>query len=326
MIINIPQLTVVTKWCRRLTCVLLFLGPITSTLYGQLYTDWKFLPQSNHFRSPYAGKLEPRIGTSWQTSNRKLRLDIGSTIDLYGTSYTESLDVLPLNEGDRGHTIDLTFGTDFFTWTRLRAAGSFKFPVEAVDYYFGVNASVSQSLTMIGKQSNERVTMPEYGLRLRVAHISAHLVDGDPSFTNSQSHYITYSREFVDLCLAFDVSGAIFDKAQAHDPHVQVHAGSLWMFHSIPDSLGRINPFIGCDIMCWPFRKTDLTILAGYELRLNTELAKIGENQARVGVKLGRPDTRGILFEAGYYSGRSQYGQHFAEREKYYSLGFALDF
>lgn len=268
-------------------------------------SSWHFIPGSVLVPGPYAGKYEARIGGWRESENDKLRLDIGGSVDI-------------VRYGERGKTRDVfSAGADFFTWTRLRAAGGFKFPVEAVDYYFGIN----------GAWRSESHTGIPFNLRLRLAHISAHLVDGDPSFTSPQQEYITYSREFLDLTVGFDGREMLgIDRAARGLMVIRPYAGAQWLFHTIPDTLGVVTPYAGLDLSWQPGPALPLTFRFGYEARLNTELEPVGEHQARFGVKIGDADSRGVILEGSYYSGRSHYGQHFSSREKFFSLGFAVEF
>lgn len=266
---------------------------------------------SREFLTPVAGKYEARIGGSRESANDKLRLDIGASVELlWHRLYPPPDDPENPLEGYNPYPTFLLFGTDFFTWTRLRAAGGFKFPVEAVDYYFGVNAEYVQ----IGGG-------PE--ARLRVAHISAHLVDGDPSFADTATQYITYSREFADLMVGLDLQYQGFQSNKVIRPYV----GALWLFHTIPDTLGRVTPYAGIDVRLQPF-DAPIVMTLGYEARLNTELEPIGEHLLRLGVGVGKllPTSKSVKIEGSYYSGRSAYGQHFWKRESFWSLGFAVDF
>ena len=265
-------------------------------------SPWHFFPGSVLVPGPYAGKYEARIGGSRESENDKLRLDIGGSVD-----------ILAYNKYRKPQ--EFSFGADFFTWTRLRASGGFKFPVEAVDYYFGINGAF--------KATEEESIFSD--VRVRLAHISAHLVDGDPSFTSPQQEYITYSREFLDATVGFDgkkLLGLRGPKLFALRPY----AGAQWLFHTIPDTLGVVTPYAGLDASWQPGSALPLTFRFGYEARLNTELEPIGEHQARLGMKIGDIDSRGVILEGSYYSGRSHYGQHFSSREKFFSLGFAVEF
>ncbi len=265
------------------------------------------MPVGHVVRMPYAGKYEARIGGSRESANDKLRLDIGASVDLL----TKNVDG---SDGDRDDAAvgRYSFGADFFTWTRLRSAGGFKFPVEAVDYYFGVNGQY------------ESLNGFPFEARLRVAHISAHIVDGDPSFADTATTYITYSREFVDLTLLAPHEIVRIGRGAEVRPYV----GAQWLFHTIPDTLGRVTPYAGFDVRVMPFTTNAIGFKLGYEARLNTELEPIGEHLFRLGVQLGDlfNEERGVSVETSYYSGRSAYGQHFWKRESFWSLGFAVDF
>ncbi|HYF01921.1 MAG TPA: hypothetical protein VEC36_00985, partial [Patescibacteria group bacterium] len=134
-----------------------------------------------------ANPLEGRVGAMYQFADNKLRLDIGNSIDVYK---------LPNR--------DVAFGVDFYTFTRLRSEGNFKFPVETSDYYFGVNFSSSSLRDSKKYYDEESDRTYEVGfkpsLRLRLAHISSHLVDGlaDTSGKLEKKPFV-YSREFADL-------------------------------------------------------------------------------------------------------------------------------
>jgi hypothetical protein len=277
--------------------------------------EWSLGPSSHSFIPPYAGKTEARIGGTREFSNDKLRLDIGGSSDIV-TVKSYSLVPSPISATD-GYRKLLTLGAEFFTWTRLRANDNFKFPVEAVDYYFGINAA--------SDLPNNLLDWGQSTVRLRVAHISAHIVDGDTSFTNPQQKYITYSREFADVMLSL---WAPKDVPHSSRPtwSSRLYLGALWLFHTIPDTLGVLTPYAGFDGEWELMQQFPLTLKLGYEARLNTELEPIGEHLARVGLKLGRYYSRGVVIEGSFYSGRSPYGQHFSQREKFFSLGFAVDY
>ena len=76
------------------------------------------------FRPLTANHLESRIGTFYQHTEERLRLDIGHSLDLFEITNTGFL---------------MRIGGDFFILSRLRSDGRMKFPVETADYYFGFN-------------------------------------------------------------------------------------------------------------------------------------------------------------------------------------------
>src|SRR5687768_4058096 len=118
----------------------------------------------------YAGKYEARIGGSFAPDAEKLRLDIGATVDVL--TIRDSSGVVGSIARERNR---LSVGFDFFTWSRLRSETGFKFPVELIDYYFGFNSGLR-----LARIAGHQPLISE--IRLRLGHISAHKVDGDPSF------------------------------------------------------------------------------------------------------------------------------------------------
>lgn len=263
--------------------------------------------------APYAGRYEARIGGSSEPEAEKLRLDIGASIDILTLRDTTNL-------APRSGATRLSFGADFFTWSRLRSEPNFKFPVEAIDYYFGINAAIR-----LARIAGHAPLISE--VRLRLAHISAHLVDGDRALGDSAWTAPTvYSREFVDAMIAAD--GERLARAIGlGSASIRPYLGALHIFHTIPSLAAATSPYLGVDGWIEPTASLPFVVRAGYELRVNTELdAAIAEHHARLGLKLGRPHTNGLLLETTWYSGRSMYGQSFGQRESYVSLGFGIDY
>ncbi len=253
----------------------------------------------------FSGRYEARIGTSFEPSQDRLRLDIGATHNLlYLTSYSMKEEGGAVRQ-EWERTISV--GADFFTWTRLRATRSFKFPVEAVDYYFGLNSAVRFNTPLL---INE--------LRLRLAHISAHLVDGDTGLAGGSRSVTTYSREFVDLVAA----RLLRPNASSF---LRLYAGAEWPFHAIPDTLANITPYFGAD-GAWVIFSGATTLRGGLEFRPNPDFDGAIELRARVGIKFNRPDATGLLLEAGYNRGRSSYGQYYDRTEEFGWIGFGIDF
>ncbi|MBS1912721.1 MAG: hypothetical protein JST22_12105 [Bacteroidetes bacterium] len=281
------------------------LSLLVPLLCGVLHAQEGFLPADRTVPAPYAGKYEARIGGSRELSGGKLRLDIGGSADLYRIAI-----------GEPGSGGALAFGADFFTWTRLRSTASFKFPVEAVDYYFGLNGSARFRTSVLG----------DMFARLRVAHISAHLVDGDPSFTDPSQRYFTYSREFADLMAGIERTPLDGTSSGGGYLKYRAYLGLLALTHTIPDTLGHLTPYVGADLTAAPSGTSPVALRLGYELRLNSELSTLAEHQLRVGVKVGSVQGKGVTIEGIYYSGRSPYGQHFSEENRSFSLGFAVDY
>jgi hypothetical protein len=169
-------------------------------------------------------------------SERRGRFDPSSFLEPNRFSIVKDLDnpalwliagfghvVLPL--GDPGTNSGL--GLEGLIWSRLRALPDFRFPVETADYFFGAYVSFG------GKDSHSPADW-----RLRVSHISSHLVDGTDSAVVGGSSS-RYSREFIELSKRFDLSDDVI-----------VHAGARWLFHQVQ----AVEPSIALPVsISWRF-------------------------------------------------------------------------
>ncbi|HZK75388.1 MAG TPA: hypothetical protein VFD13_00630 [Candidatus Kapabacteria bacterium] len=116
-------------------------------------------------------------------------------------------------------------GLEGLAWSRLETLTGFRFPVETIDYFFGMFFTKSEGRDVQWK--------------FRISHISSHLVDGtDSVFGGSSSHY---SREFVELTRSTRWNGhedflwtvglrGYFHQVTKIEPWVAVPACFTWRF------------------------------------------------------------------------------------------------
>ena len=95
-----------------------------SKIYSQ--NTIELFPDKLNIHPFTANILEPKVGFIFKSNINELRLDIGNSTDLIHYRYN-------------GNSV-ISFGADMFTFTLLRSEEDFHFPVDAVDYLFGVNA------------------------------------------------------------------------------------------------------------------------------------------------------------------------------------------
>mgnify|MGYP001254029592 CR=1 FL=1 len=262
-----------------------------SFIYGQ--EKLEYFPGELNIQPFTANIIEPRIGCSDFLTQKNVRLDIGTSMDIlhYKKSSNETF----------------SFGADFFTSTRLQTEENFRFPVETIDYLFGVNGGYK-------KIEDNR----EYGLRARISHISAHLVDGehdnDANIWKNGLSPMVYSREFVELFPYYRLCG------------LRVYAGLTYIFHSIPKNVGKGLYQVGFDYFADSFICKDVTPFAAYDFKVSKDdKAYLGNNSVMAGIKFGKYNSRGISVYASYISGRSIHGEYFYRQEHYSSIGFNLD-
>lgn len=237
---------------------------------------------------PYTSAIfEPRIGSVINLDDSNLRLDIGASFDLYRFNLDEKT--------------ELSIGGDFFTYTRLRSEVNFKFPVETSDYYFGVNSAMKF-------EAFEQ----DFATRLRIAHISSHLVDGYSSGGTFFKMPFVYSREFVDLSLAY------IGKSQLLP--FRVYGGGVFVYSTTPSHLNELIPYIGID-----FTKR---LSKYFELSGGLDIRKGESNRTNVAAQLGVNmkffKNFGVFLGYYKYAGSSMHGMFFDNFENYNGIGFQI--
>src|SRR5690606_3847578 len=237
-----------------------------------------------------ANMLEPKAGFSYILGRIELRLDIGSSADIYHLK--------------KDNTV-LSFGADLFTYTRLRGEREFHFPVETIDYLFGVNGGYK-----ISDAENE------YGFRFRLSHISAHFVDGHYDYDingwrNGRTPRV-YSREFIEI-FPFFKSGSF-----------RTYTGLTYLFHTSPKVFGKGIYQLGFDYFFTGISDS-FSPFAALDLKLQKQNKFTGSSIACAGIKFGRYDAKGLSVLLSYYSGKSIHGEYFDLNEEYFTIGLNVD-
>jgi hypothetical protein len=251
----------------------------------------KWFPSDLNIRPFTANFLEPRAGFNYLLGERNIRLDIGTSSDIYRIQNSNKT---------------LSFGADVFTYTRLRSESGFKFPVEAITYFFGINSGYK-----VRKENNE------YGFRFRFAHISAHLVDG--SFDNSINAWrngrnsFIYSKEFFELFPFYSVNS------------FRLYSGFTYIFHTVPTDIGKEIYQAGFDNYFTNLQIKTFTPFIGYDFKLQKIGEYAGSNILTAGIKFGKLNGKGFSISISYYAGKSVQGELYDINESYASLGFNME-
>mgnify|MGYP001025381880 CR=1 FL=1 len=289
----------------RYFCILFFLLLYSTALFAQ---NPRFAFLKSNFEPLLADPKETRIAALVHLNDAGTLLDIGA-----------SLDLLQFDIGaDSLSPATFGLGADFGTFSLLRRLEGFKFPVDAADYIFGINVSWRQPLRTSG-------TPLTLSARLRLSHISAHLIDG--SFDLDRLEWrnarlpFTFSREFIHLTVAISSSFA------------RVYLAYEWLFNTVPVDVARHSaqvglelfsqvawivpcmPFIACDVRLSPIWRPALERTEGYGTTLSVQ----------AGIKTGYAGTRGVRLTYHYYTGLSWRGMYFGERISVSAIGLMLD-
>jgi len=256
-----------------------------------------------------ADPLEPRMGTLFNTAKKDLLLDIGATFDL--------IDFLP----DSSCANKLSFGGHMATYSVLRRTSNFKFPVDAIDYIFGVNASYKTNTVLFGIPG-------EFQGRFRLSHISAHFVDGhvkdgvwDQENVPFQIPFV-YSREFINVQAGFSTQD------------YRAYVGYQLMFHTIPADINPHSMQIGLELYrnnckipgIYPFLATDFKLNPIWDAGKDETDGFAGCINLQVGFKTNPIPQKGMRVVLNYSNGMDHHGMYFYKRTSTTSLGILLDF
>jgi len=256
--------------------------------------SYKIFPGELNIQPFTSNFLEPRMGVFFQSGQNDLRLDIGASKDIF--------------HNDLANSLTLSAGADFFTYTRLRGESDFHFPVDAVDYLFGLNLGLKKKYS----SGNEA------GLRFRLSHISAHFVDGHYDGTSKQwrdqRFPIVYSREFVELMGYYRFAD------------LRVYGGVTHLFHVDPEN---IEPWIlqaGFDSYISSLSFGNFYPFISYDYKLAYTTAYNSNHTAQFGIKFGKPQGSGIRLVFTLYSGKNVHGEYYELNDEYFSTGITVDF
>jgi hypothetical protein len=253
----------------------------------------QFLPSEELFRPIRASIFESRIGVSKNLNDKYLKLDIGYSPDIVSLKTKRNT---------------YSAGVEFFTFSNLRSEDNFKFPVDAIDYYFGLKFSYLRPL---------KKNMSLSG-RLRIAHISSHFEDGHKyERTDTIFTPIVYSREFLDL-------SGILDTRINKRISLRNQFSINLLFHSIPDDFAKVYFQYGFEVNLKITRI--LSVYFSNELRY----VEIKNNwnlniNIETGIKIGKLNSRGVNIFFNYYDGQDYKGQYYDKYLNIKSLGFSID-
>lgn len=242
------------------------------------------------FKPLEASIFEPRNGVTKFTDKKNLKLDIGAGIDIIG-----------LKMGNTSYSL----GADFFTFSNLRSESNFKFPVDAIDYLFGLNVNMQ-------KVHSEKL---KTSYRLRISHVSSHFEDGH-IYENTDTIFtpVVFSKEFIDIAVISDFS-------PYRNFYLRNLLGLNYIFHSIPEEISDVSGQFGIETKYFftkifsAYVSTDLVLSeVNSETNLNISLES--------GISLGSFNSRSVNVYFSYYDGQDYKGQYYG---KYLNnLGFGL--
>jgi len=254
------------------------------------YSDSLYFFNSDRIFVPTeASVIEARVGVTKYTDSKFLELDIGATIDVIGLKKKKT---------------DYSFGVDFFTYSNLRSEDNFKFPVDAIDYLFGVNFNMKKRIK----------SGYEISGRFRISHISSHLQDGhiyertDTIFTP-----FVFSKEFLDLSVVNTLRPSL-------NTELKSMLSVNYIFHAIPEEITKFSGQIGLEGSYY-FTKL-LGVYLSNDINIATVKGKTNLNEnLESGIIFGNMDSKKIRLYFRYYDGQDYRGQYYGNYFNYKGIG-----
>jgi hypothetical protein len=259
------------------------------------------LPGKVLFTPLVASAQEPRTGLRKEIGSSRMKLDIGTTMDL--------LQVTTSN------THVLRMGIDFFTYALSLSNNGLRLQIAAVDGFFGGHITWSPSEEITGMQ-----------LRLRLLHLSAHLIDGsydtDTGRWKDNRLPIPYTRDFGELIAAY--------RGQSRSIHFRVYAGFSYATLVRPSAIERFGLLAGLEGHSTDYPGlllgTPSTIYMAYHFLLSGAPAYTPHHSVEAGIKIGPWASHGVRIYLSYDQGPEVFSQFYDLRRTAWGLGFAFDF
>ncbi len=260
------------------------------------------LPGKALFAPLPASPEEPRVGIRREFGSMRMQLDIGATYDFlafYPSSDTAA----------RFH-----MGVAMFVYALTRSYQGLHLQVDAVDGFFGAH------IVYLHRRATSS-TM----LRLRILHLSSHLIDGH--FRLETKTWIDgqlprpYSRDHAEATAAYRWGTKAWS--------AMLYAGFSQAWFARPGNMVRFNTFQGAvahtsewtgQVWGQPANLyiADHFMLSGVE-RLS------GTNILEGGIKFGEWDGSGIRLFISYRAGTEIYHQYYDVKRNDWGMGFAVD-
>jgi len=265
-------------------------------------SGFNFIPGGTIAPPLMAADQEPRTGIRKEAGSSKLILDIGSTLDIAAYAPDDE------NAGTFGA------GIDFFTYALSTSVAGRRLQIDAVDGFFG--GHLAYRLT---------TASPDLAVRFRIIHRSAHFLDGH--YDNSLQTWrdgqapIPFTRDFGDLLVS---AGWCIG-----DAHIALYSAVSYSTLIRPIEMKRISSVHGIELRSGPALGhalgKPLNLFAACNLSLDGVPAYVGTGTIEAGAKFGDWDGQGIRVVAGYRNGLEMFGQYYAARRAYWSLGLLFD-
>lgn len=248
-----------------------------------------WFPEGRGFTTLTANHEEPRMGIAQEVGNSRMNVAIGNGLDLYQyRSGTDTFRVAAL----------------FFAYALANDHRGYRLKIDAADGYFGIGFSLQ--------------TASPWSFRVRVLHLSAHMVDG---------HYNDELEMWRDGKDPFPFSRNYGEVVAAYQYPVErwllrPYAGFSYAPIVKPVAIRKWTMLAGAEV----HGPGSTHAYGAYHFTLMGTPEVIGSNTIEIGVKFGAWNARGARVFVSYQNGWDTFGEYYNVRREAVAGGFAFDF
>jgi hypothetical protein len=271
------------------------------TIDERFRPGFSFLPGSPLAVPFPADYEEPRIGIRKDVGSSRITLDLGSMFDLIGYTGTRT--------GPAYRA-----GVDAFATALTSTTGEHRLQVDAADGYIGGHLTYA-----------DRTQDPRFTIRLRVLHLSGHLIDGSWDRQTGQwkdgKQPVPFTRNFIEIAAAWTFPVGMISST--------VYTGFRYSFFVRPSTLAHPATLHGLtvrtnDTACELFGRPFVFYVSDHVYFAGIPKYYIS-NSAAAGVKFGSWGSGGIRLSVEYYTGLDRISQNYAAKVSLWTVGITAD-
>lgn len=263
---------------------------ITSSLHAQPdSTRWSWFPDRLLFIPLVGSHEEPRMGIAQEVGTSRMNVSIGNSVEVL--EYSRGSDTV------RASVV-------FLASALANDYRGYRLKIDAADGIFGIGF-VYQNASPLG-------------VRFRILHLSAHLVDG---------HYNDELQMWRDGKVPFPFSRNYGELIAAYTTPMRSMLLRLYGGVSYAPIVKPVQIRAWTGIAGWELRTpgTPHWYLAHHFFIMGTPLT-IGTNTLEGGMKFGTWQGRGFRLFISYRNGWDSFGEYYNVRRESFTIGFAFDF
>jgi len=278
--------------------LLLFVGLQTMSPCGRAQTT--FLVDRTLLPPLTANAEEPRTGLRKEFGSSRLKIDIGSTIDVVRFQLSPEQ--------------SLSLGIDFFVYALSTGNEGLRLQIDAADGFFG--GHVGYRVTGNGL---------DHFFRFRFLHLSAHFLDGhfDPMVGDWKGGRppIAFTRDFAEFVGGINLSPG--------NVHLLLYAGFSYGVLVRPNNIDKVAYLFGGELR-WT-EVLGLLFAKPWSIYIADHAAVIGipenvtSNTIETGIKLGSWEGRGLRIYGSFSVGLDVFHQYYDVYRQSWGFGFSYD-